>query len=360
MRVKSFRGNSTKEVLDAIKAELGSEAVILSSREMQEDGRRIFEITAGVDNVEAPKSFMGESQGPPTGWDDWHKEWSRLKDHIYTLMQPAMQWERLSPHQRVALEYLQREGVDSDVIVEFYKVLLEGNSAQQKSAKPAMLAVMASLLPVKPFSISNYPQRIQIMVGPYGSGKTSSALRLAMLRKEERPNQQIAFINTDVARGNGRLVLRHWADLSGFPYFEAPNMDAMKAALNACREMNCVFIDMQGLSRNEMLEDKFKTFGLQSMQAHVHLVLSPHYSNIKELLNRYKNHFPTSLLWTKVDEAEHYAELVNVAVRSKLPVSALSFGAELQGTLLPSEESQIWRLILKHQLPDVKVAKLRV
>jgi flagellar biosynthesis protein FlhF len=148
--------------------------------------------------------------------------------------------------------------------------------------------------------------------------------------------------------------------LSGFTYFEAPDASAMKAALKACSEMNCIFIDMQGLSRDEMLASKLKKFGLKNVQAHVHLVLSPHYSNIKELLKRYKNSFPTSLLWTKVDEAEHYAELVNVAVRSELPVSALSFGAELQGTLLPAEESQIWRLILKHQLPEAKVVKLRV
>ncbi len=358
MRVKTFTGNGTAEVLSAIKAELGPDAVILGSREVQENGRRIFEITAGIDSDHS-KNPIAPTQGPPSGWDDWNKEWGRLKEHIYTLMQPAMQWENLSPHQRVALEYLQREGVDSDVIVEFYKVLLKGNSAPQQSAKPAMLAVMASLLPVKPFNINNYPQRLQIMAGPYGSGKTSAALRLAMLRKEERPQQQIGFINTDATRGNGRLVLRHWADLSGFPYFEAPDADAMHAALRACREMNCLFIDMQGLSRNETLEDKFKLLGMQNLQANVHLVLSPHYSNIKELLKRYKNSFPTSLLWTKVDEAEHYAELVNVAVRSELPVSALSFGAELQGTLLPAEESQIWRLILKHQLPDVKVAKFR-
>ena len=358
MRVKTFTGNGTKEVLDAIKAELGADAVILSSRESQENGRRTFEITAGVD-AESVNTPQGESQSTPAAWNDWHKEWSRLKDHIYTLMQPAMQWEKLSPHQRVALDYLQGEGVDSDVIVEFYKVLVEGNESQQRNAKPAMLAIMASLLPVKPFNVTNYPQRLQIMAGPYGSGKTSAALRLAMLRKEERPNQQIGFINTDVTRGNGRLVLRHWADLSGFPYFEAPDEDAMRAALQACREMNCIFIDMQGLSRNEMLEDKIKFLGIQNLQAHMHLVLSPHYSNIKELLKRYRNHFPTSLLWTKVDEAEHYAELVNVAVRSELPVSAISFGAELQGTLLPAEESQVWRLILKHQLPDVKVAKLR-
>lgn len=44
MQVKTYTGNSTKEVLDAIKNELGGDAVILSSRERQKDGRRVYEI----------------------------------------------------------------------------------------------------------------------------------------------------------------------------------------------------------------------------------------------------------------------------------------------------------------------------
>lgn len=353
MQVKTYIGNSTKEVLEAIKAELGPDAVILSSREQEKDGRRVYEITAGAERPDQNKKRIVNNAAQaatganiPSGWDDWHKEWDRLKDHIYSLMQPAMHWDKLSPHQRIALEYLQREGVESNVIVECYKTLIS-----PKAVDLSMLKVLASLVPVRPFSFVNYPQRIHIMAGPYGSGKTSTALRMAFLRKQERPQHNIAFINADSMRGNGRLVLRHWADLSGFPYFEAPDRDAMYAALNACKEVNCIFIDMQGVAKNEKLDDKLRVLGLDTVQANVYLTLSPHYSYLKDLLRRYQNPYPTSIVWTKLDEAEHYAELINVAVWTGLPISALSYGAELQGTLSPSEEAQIWRLILKHQLP---------
>lgn len=354
MHVKTYTGNNTREVLDAIKAEFGADAVILGSREVQKDGKRLFEITAGTERSSSNTSTSAAPPGgaPPTGWDEWHKEWGQLKDHIYTLMQPAIQWNKLSPHQRVALEYLQKEGVGNDVIMEFYKLLTADNHQEQMHQRGSMLAVLASLVPVKSYTIKNYPQRVHIMAGPYGSGKTSAALRLAMLRKEESPSQQIAFINADSSRGNGRLVLRHWADLSGFPYYEAPDAAAMQAALNACREKSTIFIDTQAIGRNQLFQDTITNLGLDKLQANVYLTLSPHYSNIKELLKRYKNHFPTSLLWTKIDEADHYAELVNVAVRHKLPICALSYGAELQGTLTSANERQIWRLILKHQLPD--------
>lgn len=347
MQVKTYTGNSTKEVLDAIKAELGSDAVILSSRERQKDGCRVFEITAGAERTEQDKSREKVSGAfVPSGWDDWHKEWSRLKDHIYTLMQPSLHLEKLTPHQRVALEYLQREGVESDVIVEFYNML-----TAKRAEEPSMLKILASFVPVKSFAFENYPQRVHIITGPYGAGKTSTALRMALLRKQQKPHHQVAFINTDSLRGNGRLVLRHWADLSGFPYFEAPDREAVFAALKACGDANCIFIDMQGLAKNEKLEDKLRMFGLDSVQASVHIVLSPHYQYLKEILKRYKSAFPSSLVWTKLDEAEHYAEIINIAAWTAMPVSALSFGAELQGTLLPADEAQIWRLILKHQLP---------
>ncbi len=347
MQVKTYTGNSTKEVLDAIKNELGGDAVILSSRERQKDGRRVYEITAGTERTE--QNELKEKTGSsavPSGWDDWHKEWSKLKEHIYTLMQPALQFDKLTPHQRVALEYLQREGVEDDVIVEFYNVLLA-----KKSEEASMLKVLASFVPVKSFMFENYPQRLHIVTGPYGVGKTSTVLRLALLRKQQNPHHRIAFINTDSLRGNGRLVLRHWADLSGFPYFEAPDKESMFAALKACGDANCIFIDMQGLAKNEKFEGKLRMLGIESMQAHVHIALSPHYQYLKDILKRYKSAFPTSVIWTKLDEAEHFAELVNIAVWTGMPISALSFGAELQGTLIPADEAQIWRLILKHQLP---------
>ena len=345
MQVKTYIGNSTKEVLDAIKSELGSEAVILSSRERQKDGRRVYEITAGAERTEQTKKEKGNSAGP-SGWDDWHKEWSKLKEQIYMLMQPSMQMDKLSPHQRVALEYLQREGVENEVIVEFYNILVSN-----KTEESSMLKVLASLVPVKSFCFENYPQRVHIITGPYGVGKTSTVLRLALLRKQQIPHHRVAFINTDSLRGNGRVVLRHWADLSGFPYFEAPDKETMFGALKACGDANCIFIDMQGLAKNENLEDKLHMLGLDSLQAHVHVVLSPHYQYLKELLKRYKSPFPASVMWTKLDEAEHFAELINIAVWTGMPISALSFGAELQGSLLPADEAQIWRLILKHQLP---------
>lgn len=340
MQVKTFTGKSTKEVLDAIKAELGSEAVILASNEIKKDGQRVYEITAGLDRKIEPEE-------KPVLWDNWHREWSLMKDHIYSLMHPSLPWDILSPHQRVAMEYLQREGVNSDVLVELFQKLAQ---FKQKS-NASLLKALASFVPVKPFSIRNYPQKIHIFAGPYGAGKTSSALRMALLRREERPEASIAFINMDCLRGNGKLVLRHWTQLSDFIYHEASSADELQTALRACHGVDTIIIDLPGLPASKTLGEVMDIYKIKNLDAVVHLTISPIYGNMGELLKRYKNPFPTSLVWTKLDEAFYFSELINVAVKTSIPISALSFGPELQNSLIPAQEKQIWQLILKHQLP---------
>lgn len=350
MQVKTYTGTGTQEVLARVKAELGPDAIILGSREFRQDGRRMFEITAGIERAESP-SAAGAAAAPP-GWEEWHREWSRMKNHLYALMQPAIRWERLSPRQRVALEYLQREGVEDDVVVELYRALLDGSSGA------SMLSALAALVPVKSFGPGEWPQRVHILTGPFGAGKTTAALRLGMSLRAARPGAAVAYLNADCGRGNGRLVLRHWAELSDFAYYETPDASCMKSGLRACQNLDAIFVDMPGLGRDENLDDKLAELGLLGLgdgfQTAVHLALPPHYggSQIGAFLQRYRTSLPCSLVWTKLDEAVNFGGLVNVAVRSHLPVSALSFGPELQASLVPAEAGLIWRLLLKRQLPD--------
>lgn len=359
MQVKVFTGPGTQDVLAQIKNELGPDAVILSSREFRKDGQRLFEITAGIERGSTP----AEPSATPPGWEEWHKEWALMKGHLYALMQPAIQWERLNPRQRVALEYMQREGVDNDVLLELYQGLLRSEGGG------SMLTALTDLVPVKPWNSENWPQWIHVLTGPYGSGKTTTALRLAMHLRSQDKNHSIAFLNADSTRGNGRLVLRHWAELSDFQYFESPDAQTLHAALRAAQGegIRTVFIDLPGLTpgqnKNEDLTEKLNSLGLNVHQEAtakvsniaVHLTLPPYYAPVQlaAFLQRYRTALPGSLIWTKLDEAVNFGSLVNVAAHSKLPISALSFGPELQSSLVSAQESQVWRLLLKRQLPQI-------
>ncbi len=354
MQVKSFTGRNTQEVLAQIKEELGPEAVILGNRTFRKDNVRYYEITAGIDqqNMNGPDPLGGSigrrgGDSQLSGWGEWHKEWLQIKEHLFSLMKPAIQLDRLTPRQRVALEYLQREGVSDIVVLELYKRLL---------AKPgaSVLESLGDMAPVKGWSQENWPERIHMITGPFGSGKTTSALRMALLLRMQKPSIPIAFINVDCVRGNGRLILRHWAELSDFAYFEAANSLAMSKALAAASGAEKIFLDMPGISGPGTLGNMIRELEIGTEDLAVHLTMPPHYetSQFLAFMARYKAEgLPGSLVWTKLDEAASYGSLINVAVSSNRPISAFSHGSGLKDSMTPATETTLWRLIFKRQLP---------
>lgn len=353
MQVKTFTGATSQEVLAMVKAEMGPDAVILGNRTYRKNGVVCHEITAGLERdshiTAAPQSGFGSAADVPSspgGWNEWHREWMRIKDQLFALMKPAIQLDRLSPRQRVALEYLQREGVSDDVAVELYRRLLANPGS-------SVLECLGGMVPVKPFGPENWPQRLHLMAGPYGSGKTTTGLRFALYLRKHDPAVKIAFINGDCLRGNGRLVLKHWAELSNFAYLEAPDRDAMKRAIVATAAFDTVFVESPGFSRGQTLIQWQQNMGLENMDAARHITLAPFVEKlqIQEFLQRYNSPFTGSLVWTKLDEAASFGNIVNVAHESGLPVAALSYGSELKESLAPATEALVWRLIFKRQLP---------
>lgn len=396
MHVKTYTGSHSQDVLAQVKADLGSDAVILGSRELTgPNGERIFEITAGLDrkpensgstpgagmagsasraytraagaseqsrqpdpngrssttaNVEEGTPHAEKFLSPPPAWENWHREWSHIKGHLYSLMQPAMAWERLTPHQRLALEHLQLEGVENDVTLDLFDALVKSPPTM------SMLGALAELVPVVKFE--PYRHRFHLLAGPFGSGKTTVALRMGRLARRYEPRAKIAYLNADSARGNGRLVLKHWAELADCAYFETPDAATIRAALRACKEMDLVFIDTQALGRGENLEAKMAALGimdyLRKAGAALSLTLSPQTDAafLGHTIQSSQTGLPTSLIWTKLDESLLYGNMVNIAVRYNIPISAFSFSPELSHSFSPCEDQQVWRLLLKHELPN--------
>lgn len=126
-----------------------------------------------------PPAKPGAASGAPSGWGEWHKEWMQIKDQLFALMKPAIQLERLTPRQRVALEYLQREGVSDAVAVDLYKRLLADPGA-------SVLECLCGMVPVKAWGPAQWGQRVHLLVGPFGFGKTSTGFALCPASAQKR------------------------------------------------------------------------------------------------------------------------------------------------------------------------------
>ncbi len=352
MQMKTYSGTSMTAVLAQIKAELGSDAVILETAE--ENG--VITMTAALERAAGKKNPyaapMVEPADMPAEWEEIKgrmREWDAIKGHLLALMKPALQMETLNPRRRLALEYLQGEGVGDEVVLSLYRELRE-------DARCSILEPLSRMAPAKPWGLGNWPQRFHLLCGPFGSGKTTAGLRMALLLQKEAPDLRIAFINADASRGNGRMLLRHYCELSGFACREAATTLEAAAAVKALRAegYDRVFIDLPGLGKGRRLHNLPADLGLSPDEAATHLVVGPHDAPdaVGRFIERYRTNLPGSLVWTRLDEAEHFGALINTAFASGLPASALSYGPSLGNSLAPARENLIWKLVFKRLLPS--------
>lgn len=352
MQMKTFSGIGTTTVLAQIKAELGPDAVILETREA--DG--IITMTAALERPmparKEPRPAVAEPSNMPAEWAELKgrmQEWDSIKGHLMALMRPALQLEALNPRRRLALEYLQGEGVNDEVLLSLYKELRE-------NADISVLEPLGRLAPVRPWGLAEWPQRFHLLCGPFGAGKTTAGLRMALALKKENPDLRIAFINADASRGNGRMLLRHYCELSGFACKEASTTMELAAAVRAAKseDYDRIFIDLPGLPKGKKLASLPGDIGLQPEDAAAHLVLGPHdgAEATARFIERYKTNLPGSLVWTRLDEAEHFGALINTAFAAKLPASTLSYGPSLGNSLAPARENLVWKLVFKRLLPS--------
>lgn len=366
MQVKTFKGTDAQAALAMVKAELGDDAIILNTKTVRDNGCKACEVTAAIDPRANGNGRTGNGNGRGGNGNgngrtnategastmnampgDWSSEWRQIKDQLMSLVKPQMNLEALAPRQRIALQYLEREEADTQVLLQVYLDL-------KSDANRPILPVLESVAPVRAFESKKWLEKIHVFTGPHGAGKTSSLIRLALREKQLRPRARICVVAADQGQGKGRLVLRHYADLSGLAFREAATAEDMQDIVREAREFDMILVDMPGITGRATFGERLNDMGLydhEDMAAH--LVLAPYFSasQYAEIARRYMCPQLKSLIWTKLDEACSFGALLNVARLMELPVSALSFGPGLKNSIVPAASEQLWRLIFKHQLP---------
>lgn len=371
MRVKTFRGESMQDVLAQVRQELGPEAVILGSQTVRENGCALCELMAALeqpDEIPPPRTTPAKAKNAaktparriapakaaprpgaaaPAPGADWNREWDEIKGHLLALVRPRLDFDALVPRQRLALEYLEREGVDEAAILALYRSIVERGEA-------TVIPALSRMLRVKPLTPGALCGRVHLFFGPSGVGKTTTLLRLALAERRKEPERRIILANADGGRGKGRLMLRHYAELSGLEFREIGEPGDYDGLAAAAADGGTVFVDTPSFRREGEAKAWCREAGLAGREGlDGHLVLSPLYApaQISHYLRAHRCQPLSSCIWTKLDEACSYGSLVNVAHALSLPVSALAFGPELTQGLVPASAKAVWKLLFKHQLP---------
>jgi len=350
MRVKTFRGSSAAQVMAEIKKELGPEAVILSNQTKRENGKAVCEIMAAVEPDQDPGEALADPDVPGAAGrgaprEGWEREWSEMKGHLSALLRPHMDLDSLQPRQKMAMHYLEREGVEEPILMGVYRQLKSSGGA-------SLLAELGKVARVKPFT--QFPEKFQMVAGPSGSGKTTALVRMATQAKRAAPSKRIGILNCDGRGAGGKAILKRYAELSGITYAEAPETEDFIKVLLACRNFDVIFVDLPSFAQGQTLPEWLseRSLSLRDDVA-VHLTLPPYMApaHYRALWDRHRSNLVKSIIWTKLDEACSFGSLINVAQMTGLPASALSCGPGVMGAMTPAESQALWRLVFSHQMP---------
>ncbi len=371
MQIKKYIASTLREATEKMKSELGSEAIILSNRVIEADprfgGRRMFELTAGIDNLPATDNYSPrpKSKPAPIQQNDFKSELESITSKIFNSslnkkpFNPAEPEEQksFSPGGKLSIEKEIKRIVDVLYDNEVQKPIIAQIINQLKKYKNFLhasnidsyvLSSISSLISTYEFELHkrNEPKKVAL-VGPTGVGKTTCIAKLALIAKILH-NLDIGLISIDTYRLGALDQLRIFSEVSNIELLVAYETREMSSLINSFKKKDLIFIDTAGRSQKNKDQlynniDFLNSAGVDE----TYLVLSATSTskNLQDVAKRFEMFNYKSFIFTKIDEAVAFGNIFNLLVKTNKPVSFLSNGQVIPDDIISANADFIADMI---------------
>jgi len=340
MRILKFEGATMREAIAKAKAELGDQAVIISSRQVRRGllGTAI-EISAAIDDDEerdldmATPAFTRAAPAPrrePA--PDLEKAIAPLRSELRSLRAIV----RSSANEAAGISKLESELVALRQLVEKLGQAQAAAPAPPRTAEPASAGAVAravaaaarkrqgteAQLPL----IAPSTARIVMLVGPTGAGKTTTIAKLAA-HAALVSGRRVRVITLDTFRVGGVEQIRVFTDLIGVPLTVLDDPHALADAVDTDDEL--ILIDTAGRSPRDVapIAELAAAIGrLHDLEVHLVIPASTSPAGIDSLVGRFAALEPSRLLFSKLDEQDATPELLLAPRRTRLPITWVTTG----------------------------------
>ena len=391
MKIKRYLAASMRQALQQVREEQGPEAVILSSRRV-EDG---IEVIAAVDYDEsliggaarrvaatpavtdaAPVAAPVDSppavpirrtsaraaardsdasvtdpprREPRPGASDASYEAMRREIHdLRRLLEGGfarLAWNQArseDPLKARVLDELTAIGLTSEVAWRIAESAPDDLRVADRSQIP--LALLAKSLPLIDDQTCE-AGGVVALVGPTGAGKTTTIAKFAARWCARHGAEDLALVSTDGFRIGAREQLRTFARILGVAIHAADNGADLARVLGRVRTKRLVLIDTAGFGPREAgFAEQLQVLRTGAPLARVLLAL-PAPSEafaLQAALAAYRPLTPTACVLTKIDEAASLGAALSVAVDASLPIAYLCNGQRVPEDLHGAHRRRIW------------------
>ncbi len=194
----------------------------------------------------------------------------------------------------------------------------------------------------------NRRARVVVLVGPTGVGKTTTIAKLAA-NFTFVDAHKTAFITLDTYRISAAEQLRTFAEIIGVPIKVVFSPSDLEEAIQSFIDRDLIFIDTAGRSpyNNEQM-DELQQFIDVARPDETILVLSVNTESddLIKIYERFNTIGVNKLIFTKLDETTRYGQLLNVFNEIKTPLAYFTTGQSVPDDIEVPDAQNIARMVL--------------
>ena len=407
MKIKRFVAPDMRQAMREVREEQGPEAVILSTRRLDEG----IEVVAAIDYDEslvreaarhgaplaatlveaeaASKPRVAETapaallSRPPVAVavppplspandmpamrplvEQAAQETAQMRSELGSLREmlemqlSSLAWndmERRQPLRARVLREMTRLGIEADVARALVAELPDQISAEQARYLP--LGMLSRSLTVSGRDLCGDDSGVIALVGPTGVGKTTTIAKLAARAVMRHGADRVALVSTDHYRIGAAAQLEHYGRLLGARVYPAYDAASLRKVLEMLRGSHTVLIDTAGVAGSDprltqQLEILADASGLRAC-----LVLAANAQSqaLDEAVRAYLPLKPHACILTKLDEAPALGGALSVLIRHRLPLDYTTDGQRVPEDIATADARVLVcraAQSLKSQIPD--------
>jgi len=266
------------------------------------------------------------------------QELQRVRQMLETQL-ATLAWNdltRRAPTQSEILKHLTEIGLAARIAAEIVSEIPPGLEVDQATRRAE--ALIAQRLVTAP---DRWLERggVVALVGPTGAGKSSAIAKLAAQWALRHGSQSLALICADNARLGAPEQLHLLGRLLGAPAYSINDPAELPQVLEGLKDRRLVLIDTAGgTARDPNLEARLASLVASSPRIEAALVLaaSSQAGVLEEAYERFAAAKPASCVVTKLDEAVSIGGTLSLLIRTRLPVGYLSDGQRIPEDLAPA------------------------
>ncbi len=369
MKIKKYKAQNLKEGKQLVFRELGSNAIILSSRTLKTpEGGEQIEIVAAIDEQrefpakKTPASPYGGRQKQEADDDETSGEFlqaagkifreiDKLKDMIGDVSE-SVRYKysgAFDPKAGKIFKMLRNADVCEDFALKVTgKIAADNKDKDFKKTLDDARRYLTEHIKIMPPVREPGSRKVMMFIGPTGSGKTTTLVKIAVICKLVlKSNVQI--ITTDTYKIGGMEQLESLASVAGIPFKPASSPEQLTKYIAEESDRDFILIDTVGRSQqNQEKLNEINNFVKAAGADIIYLVISAAGSeaNIVEVIDRFSEMSPNGLIFTKFDEAPTLGHIICALDRKSVPLAYFTDGQQIPEDIEPAKNERLQDSIL--------------